>query len=55
MKGTSRWSEHLRSALLRAALWMYNAAAFVVLNIIGWRNALWNEKKWTPRTVTRHS
>ena len=55
MKRTMTAAERLRSILLRTALGLYNAAAFVVLNIVGWRNALWNEKKWTPKPVTRDS
>ena len=48
MVGNMRWSERLRSILLRTGLWIYNACAFVALMVMGWRNALWNEKKWTP-------
>ncbi len=46
-------AERLRSRLLRAALWCYNAAAFLVLNVVMWRNVLWREHRWTPKPVIR--
>jgi hypothetical protein len=55
MKRTTRWTERPRSILLRTALWLYNACAFVALMVVGCRNAMWNEKKWTPRPVARGS
>lgn len=37
----------IRSTMIGLALNTYNALAVVVLNILMWRNHLWNEKKWT--------
>ncbi|MFH0800555.1 MAG: hypothetical protein V2A66_10310 [Pseudomonadota bacterium] len=39
--------QKIRSALLNGALFLYNAAIFVSLNILLWRNHAWNEKRWT--------
>jgi hypothetical protein len=41
-------AERLRSILLHAALGLYNAAAFALMNLVAWCNGLWWEKRWTP-------
>lgn len=37
----------IRSKALSAILWLYNAVAFLLMNVIFWRNHLWNTGKWT--------
>ncbi|MFA4874564.1 MAG: hypothetical protein WC690_04410 [bacterium] len=39
--------ERIKSAILGATLALYNAAAFVVINVLMWKNNIWNEKRWT--------
>jgi hypothetical protein len=41
--------ERIKSILLSIALGAHNAAVVVILNIIAWRNNLWNEKRWTKK------
>jgi hypothetical protein len=41
--------ERIKSMLLSIALAAHNAAVVVILNIIAWRNNLWNEKRWTKK------
>ncbi len=39
--------ERIKSALLATALALYNAGIFVALNVLLWKNHIWNKKKWT--------
>ena len=39
----------IRSTLLSLTLHLYNAGAFLLLNVVLWRNHMWNERSWTPR------
>lgn len=39
--------ETIKRILLKIGLALYNTVSFVVLNVLVWRNNLWNEKKWT--------
>ena len=55
MNRTARWGERLRSILLRTALGFYNAVIFIVLHVVAWRNSLWDERRWTPKSDARGS
>jgi len=41
--------ERIKSILLSFALGIHNAAVVVILNVIAWRNNLWNEGRWTKK------
>jgi hypothetical protein len=41
--------ERIKSILLSIALGAHNAAVAVILNVIAWRNNLWNESRWTKK------
>lgn len=46
---------NIRSKLISAALSTYNAAIFLALNVVMWRNHLWNTKKWTNIRLTNET
>ena len=43
----------MRQYLLNAALAVANAAAFLMLNVVMWRNHLWDERRWAIRNYGR--
>lgn len=44
----------IRSKLISIALYTYDAGIFITLNVLSWRNHLWNTKKWTTVPLTKN-